>query len=785
MLARNAEPCFTNDMKQSAFLVILSFIFLFLGAAHSQTFTLSGTVRDQATGEPLVAANIRIEGTSRGTITNSQGFYRLSLERGSYVIVYSFIGYKPDTLRVTLDRAVEYNARLQASPIEMAEFLVTNEDPAMAIMRKVIENKKRWAEQLRSYEFEAFTRQVLRRDTAIAMITESYSSGYWRKGDTLREVIKQKRQTENIPGTMNVASVGGILNFYDDEIRFSGYRFVGPTSVEAFDYYNFKLERTRVRDGVPTYTIRLLPKTRLTPLFRGTVNVVGDSYSLVGVEVTPNEAFSLPLFSKLELHYGQQFALYEKRFWMPVDIRLAGKFVLSIVGISFPGIGIEQTSSIYDYKINPELPDSIFKKRRRTDLANAAKLDSSFWAQHDVLPLTPEEQQAYKTLDSTQTMEKQFQPSGPLMWLSSGPLSYLQYTKIRFNRVEGLLLGVNVKKDSVTNWLSLSGSAAYGFSDKRTTLGFGAEAFLDSLHRYSAGLEGYKELGHIPDEGFYDDFAILAGTLFGKSDYRDYFYSKGWRIWMGARPIHRLALRLTYQSEDERTARQQTDYSFFYRSDKYRPNPPIVDGTARSLKLTARYGDEPVPLGLIAQDFAELDIEHSDRRLLASAFDYSRAVVRGELHVKTYSERLLFAPTLSLRVTAGASTGTIPPQRLFSLESTYDGFGPFGVLRGGGVKEFTGDRFVVFSLEHNFRNTPFLFLNIPFLYKNGIELIVHGTAARSWSSSPLPFGRTTDGWYTEAGFGISRILGLFRLDYTYRFAHPRNSFISLGVAQLL
>jgi hypothetical protein len=72
-----------------------------------------------------------------------------------------------------------------------------------------------------------------------------------------------------------------------------------------------------------------------------------------------------------------------------------------------------------------------------------------------------------------------------------------------------------------------------------------------------------------------------------------------------------------------------------------------------------------------------------------------------------------------------------------------------------------------------------------FSHKNGIELIVHGTAARSWSKSPLPFGRTTDGWYTEAGFGISRILGLFRLDYTYRFANPRNSFISLGVAQLL
>jgi hypothetical protein len=149
------------------------------------------------------------------------------------------------------------------------------------------------------------------------------------------------------------------------------------------------------------------------------------------------------------------------------------------------------------------------------------------------------------------------------------------------------------------------------------------------------------------------------------------------------------------------------------------------------------------------------------------------------------NQRLLFAPTLSLRLTAGGSSGVLPPQRVFSLESRYDGFGPFGLLRGGSVKEFAGHQFVIVALEHNFRNTPFLILNIPFLYKNGIELILHGTAARTWSSSPLPFSHTTDGWYTEAGFGISRVLGLFRLDYTYRFAHPRNAFISLGVAQLL
>jgi hypothetical protein len=107
------------------------------------------------------------------------------------------------------------------------------------------------------------------------------------------------------------------------------------------------------------------------------------------------------------------------------------------------------------------------------------------------------------------------------------------------------------------------------------------------------------------------------------------------------------------------------------------------------------------------------------------------------------------------------------------------------VLRTGNVKEFAGDRFVSLSVEHNFRSTPFLLLNIPYLYRNSIELILHGTVAQTWSSSILPFGKTTDGWYSEAGVGVSRILSFFRLDVSYRFVEPRGLFLTFGVAQIL
>jgi hypothetical protein len=757
-----------------------------MSSTIAQVVTLSGTVRDAATNTPLPSANIRVEGTSKGTIANAMGVYRLSLDRDRYTVIFSFIGYRSDTLRTTLDRSVEYSPFLHPTAIQMAEVVVTSEDPAMAIMRRVIEYKKQWMATLRTYEFDAFTRMVMRRDTAIAMITESYNTGYWQKGDTIREVVKQKRHTENIPGIGNIGVGGTVVNFYEDDIPFVGYRFVGPTSPAAFDYYEFKLEKTRVRDDKPVYTIRVTPKSRIVPLFSGKIDVVGDIYALIGVDMTPNEAFTIPFISGLDIHYTQQFGLYEGRYWMPMDVRLGGGFEISLAGFSFPRIAIEQSSVLYDYLINRELPDSIFKKRRVTELPTAQKFDSLFWAQHDVLPLTHEEQHAYKTLDSTQTLDKQFKPSGPLTALSSPALDFLNYIDLRFNRVEGPFFGLNYMRDSVlSNRLAFSGAGGYGFSDRKPKFRFGGAVFLDSSHHFKVVVEGYRKFENIPDEEYFPAAAITVAALLNKQDYRNYYYAAGWRGAFEAKPFRRLSLMLQYKNEDQTIAVKQTDFSIFERRDPFRVNPPIQEGTMRSVSFNARYGDESVPFGLVSQNFAEFEIEHANPGLLSSTFDFTRMAVRGEARLTTYSSRLLFPPVLNIKVSAGVSGGSLPTQRVFSLESRYDGVGPFGVLRGSDLKEFAGDRFISLCVEHNFRSTPFLFLNIPFLYKNSIELITYGTVAQTWSKVPLPFGTTTNGWYSEAGVGISRILSFFRLDFTYRFKQPRGLFVSLGVAQII
>jgi len=63
------------------------------GMSWAQVMSLSGRVTDADTGEPLPGVTVVVKGTTNGTITNPDGYYKLSAEKGA-VIQFSYIGYK-------------------------------------------------------------------------------------------------------------------------------------------------------------------------------------------------------------------------------------------------------------------------------------------------------------------------------------------------------------------------------------------------------------------------------------------------------------------------------------------------------------------------------------------------------------------------------------------------------------------------------------------------------------------------------------------------------------------
>jgi len=111
-------------MKKNPLLVLL----LILGFwAHGQQVTLSGYVKDISNGEDLIGASISIKGTTSGTITNSYGYYSLTVPPGDYVFVVTYIGYESQEFEVSLNQSQKKNWELTESSELINEVEVTGE----------------------------------------------------------------------------------------------------------------------------------------------------------------------------------------------------------------------------------------------------------------------------------------------------------------------------------------------------------------------------------------------------------------------------------------------------------------------------------------------------------------------------------------------------------------------------------------------------------------------------------------------------------------------------------
>lgn len=97
-------------------------IFSVVGVS-AQQYTVSGFVRDGASGEPLVGANIYEPSLQIGVTSNQQGFFSIVLPAGNRVLQWSYVGYylKSDTFYLGQDqqRIIELDEDYYIEEIEV------------------------------------------------------------------------------------------------------------------------------------------------------------------------------------------------------------------------------------------------------------------------------------------------------------------------------------------------------------------------------------------------------------------------------------------------------------------------------------------------------------------------------------------------------------------------------------------------------------------------------------------------------------------------------------------
>ena len=110
-------------------------IYIFVtGLFISQTYTLSGYVKDASSGEALIGASVLIEGEGKGASTNVYGFYSITLNEGVHKVKFSYVGYD----NILKDVDFKDNIRLNIELLESKDLL----DEVVVEARQTDENTK-------------------------------------------------------------------------------------------------------------------------------------------------------------------------------------------------------------------------------------------------------------------------------------------------------------------------------------------------------------------------------------------------------------------------------------------------------------------------------------------------------------------------------------------------------------------------------------------------------------------------------------------------------------------
>ncbi|MGQ0827434.1 MAG: TonB-dependent receptor [Bacteroidota bacterium] len=108
--------------------LIFSLVYSFKTIAQEkQKYTISGYVKDVSNGESSIGANVYLKELLKGANTNQYGFYSITVEKGTYHLVVSYIGYENFVKEIVLDKDIRLNVELKTTAINVKEVEISSE----------------------------------------------------------------------------------------------------------------------------------------------------------------------------------------------------------------------------------------------------------------------------------------------------------------------------------------------------------------------------------------------------------------------------------------------------------------------------------------------------------------------------------------------------------------------------------------------------------------------------------------------------------------------------------
>jgi len=412
----------TNSMRKHLFAFF--FILLVQQLFFCQTYVLSGTVLGNK--EPLPFASVFVKGSGKGVSSNEQGKFALKLEKGIYVIVFQYVGYRKKEMTVDLNENTSLEVKLSADGISLNEVVIdaNAEDPAYAIMRKAIKKRKFFINPSEEYSCQSYIKGVQRlinipekfkklikitsgetidsTDLGVIYLSESESNYFYQKPNKEKEVMYSSRVSGESKN-FSFNRLGQIkFNFYENLIdlkNLSDRPFVSPLNNNAFLYYKYKLLGTLEEDGRAYHKIEVTPKRKTDPCFSGVIYIQENVWRLTSFDLRLTKENKIKFLDTLELK--QIFApVVDDSIWMPINYHMY--FTFDFMGIKANGY---YNAVVKNYNLHPETNENFFTNESFVIEDEANKKDSNYWNLNRPAPLSREEIFDYRKKDSSETIE--------------------------------------------------------------------------------------------------------------------------------------------------------------------------------------------------------------------------------------------------------------------------------------------------------------------------------------------------------------------------------------------
>jgi hypothetical protein len=348
-----------------------------------------------------------------------------------------------------------------------------------------------------------------------------------------------------------------------------------------------------------------------------------------------------------------------------------------------------------------------------------------------------------------------------------------------FNSIEGHALDFGIFLDNaLEKRLKSSLELSNGFSDKKLKEDFSAEYRLGEYRTTKINFEVFNKLSVLFENS--DDYNELTSTLLAllsKYEFRDYYYSKGFKLNLSGEVFPVLSLKAGFINQTDNDAVNRSNFSFFAKDRAYRINPPVNE-----IKINAFTGGFNIDFRDYVEDgftrrritrnntfiIFEGDATFSNSSILNSGLDFKKYHFNISGGLNTFK-----AADLNFLLEGNFNNGTLPYQWLYSTPGNINLASKRFTFRTLNVNEVIGENTVNLFLEHNFRDELFKWLRIPGLRDWEIQLNTFFNSALSTVGNKtqdyIPFeAKVFKHPFYEAGFGIGHVLFPIQLEFAWR-----------------